>query len=70
MVAALVEYSQLKSILPKPENVNEFRIYHGEGVYGEINGRQIYIGNRRIVARSSGHTGEQSRYTKIMFRNI
>ncbi|KAF8690515.1 hypothetical protein HU200_040875 [Digitaria exilis] len=56
MATALVEYTQSKSIQPKPENVTEFRIYPGEGIYGEINGRHVYIGNRRVMARSSCQT--------------
>ncbi|CAN6180457.1 unnamed protein product [Urochloa humidicola] len=53
MAAALVEYSQSKSIRPEPENVTEFRIHHGEGIYGAISGRHIYIGNKKIMERSS-----------------
>ncbi|KAK3126716.1 hypothetical protein QOZ80_7AG0561290 [Eleusine coracana subsp. coracana] len=56
MAAALIEYSQSKSVVPQPQKVTEFRIYPGEGVYGEINGRHIYIGNRRIMTRSSCQT--------------
>ncbi|RLM87554.1 putative inactive cadmium/zinc-transporting ATPase HMA3 [Panicum miliaceum] len=56
MAAALVEYAQSKSVQPNPEKVTEFRIYPGEGIYGEINGRHVYIGNRRIMARSSCQT--------------
>lgn len=59
MAAALVEYARSKSIQPKPENVAEFRVIPGEGVYGEIHGRHIYIGNKRAaLARGSCHTGE------------
>ncbi|PUZ69078.1 hypothetical protein GQ55_2G079700 [Panicum hallii var. hallii] len=53
MAAALVEYSQTKSIRPEPENVTEFHICHGEGIYGVISGKHIYIGNKKIMARSS-----------------
>ncbi|ONM52502.1 Cadmium/zinc-transporting ATPase HMA2 [Zea mays] len=53
MAAALVEYAQSKSVQPKPENVTETCIYHGEGIYGVMDGKQIYIGNERIIARSS-----------------
>ncbi|TVU02037.1 hypothetical protein EJB05_52501, partial [Eragrostis curvula] len=56
MAAALVEYSHSKSIQPKPESVTEFHIYPGEGIFGEMSGRHIYIGNRRIMARSSNHS--------------
>uniref|UniRef100_A0A0E0LIQ4 HMA domain-containing protein n=1 Tax=Oryza punctata TaxID=4537 RepID=A0A0E0LIQ4_ORYPU len=52
MAAALVEYAQSKSIQPNPENVGDFRIYPGEGIYGEIHGKHIYIGNRRTLARA------------------
>ncbi|CAD6226213.1 unnamed protein product [Miscanthus lutarioriparius] len=59
MATALVEYSQSKSIQPRPENVTEFRIYPGEGISRAINGRQIFIGNRRIMARSSCYTAPE-----------
>nr|QUS52893.1 heavy metal ATPase 3 [Zea mays] len=53
MATALVEYAQSKSIQPEPTSVTDFRIYPGEGISGAINGRQIFIGNTRIMARSS-----------------
>jgi Cd2+/Zn2+-exporting ATPase len=53
MAAALVEYSHSRSIRPEPENVTEFHIYHGEGIYGVISGKHIYIGNKKIMDRSS-----------------
>ncbi|KAE8816991.1 cadmium/zinc-transporting P1B-ATPase 3 isoform HMA3.1 [Hordeum vulgare] len=53
MAAALVEYAQSKSIEPKPECVAEFRILPGEGIYGEIDGKRIYVGNKRVLARAS-----------------
>ncbi|KAK1620934.1 hypothetical protein QYE76_026451 [Lolium multiflorum] len=56
MAAALVEYAQSKSIQPKAENVAEFRILPGEGIYGEMEGKHIYIGNNRALARRSCHT--------------
>jgi Cd2+/Zn2+-exporting ATPase len=62
MAAALVEYAQSRSaVQPNPEKVAEFRILPGEGIYGEIDGRHIYIGNKRALARGSyshTHTGE------------
>ncbi|RLM84455.1 putative inactive cadmium/zinc-transporting ATPase HMA3 [Panicum miliaceum] len=64
MAAALVEYSQTKSIRPEPKNVTEFHIYHGEGIYGVINGKHIYIGNKKIMARSSCQ--EPSRVPELM----
>ncbi|KAL5197005.1 hypothetical protein ABZP36_000517 [Zizania latifolia] len=53
MAAALVEYAQSKSIEPKRENVGDFCIFPGEGIYGEIHGKHIYIGNRRALTRAS-----------------
>lgn len=57
MAAAFVEHARSRSIEPKPEHVKEFCIYPGEGIYGEIQGRNIYIGNQRIAARASSETG-------------
>ena len=70
MASALVDYAQSKSIQPKPEDVTETSIYHGEGIYGEINGRQIYIGNERIMARSSCHQHGKDLTNEVNFRNI
>ncbi|URE37834.1 E1-E2 ATPase [Musa troglodytarum] len=51
MAAALVEHARSHSIEPKPDSVKEFHIYPGEGIYGEVDGRNIHIGNKRIAAR-------------------
>ncbi|XP_072973155.1 putative inactive cadmium/zinc-transporting ATPase HMA3 [Typha angustifolia] len=53
MASALIDYARSNSIEPKSENVTEFRIYPGEGVYGEIDGKVIYVGNKRIAERAS-----------------
>ncbi|CAL9095456.1 unnamed protein product [Musa textilis] len=58
MAYALVDHARSYSIEPKPESVKEFRIYPGEGIYGEIEGRNIYIGNKRVAARASSETGK------------
>ncbi|KAJ1393069.1 P-type ATPase [Sesbania bispinosa] len=52
MSAALVEYGMLHSIKPVPENVENFQNFPGEGISGTIDGRDIYIGNRRIAVRA------------------
>ncbi|KAG2721832.1 hypothetical protein I3760_02G099700 [Carya illinoinensis] len=57
MAAALVDYARLHSIEPKPENVEDFQNFPGEGVFGKIDRHYIYIGNRRIGLRS-GHGTE------------
>ncbi|PKA56596.1 Cadmium/zinc-transporting ATPase HMA2 [Apostasia shenzhenica] len=63
MASALVNHARLNSIEPKPELVNDFQIYPGEGVSGDINGKKIYIGNKRIAMRAgcmeAGPVGEE-----------
>ncbi|EEC81261.1 hypothetical protein OsI_24354 [Oryza sativa Indica Group] len=56
MASVLVDYAQSKSVEPKSENASEFQIYPGEGIYGEIDGAGIYIGNKRILSRASCET--------------
>ena len=58
MAAALVEYGRLHSIEPKPENVEDFQNFPGEGVFGKIDEKDIYIGNRRIRLRVGCAAGE------------
>ncbi|PKA57555.1 Cadmium/zinc-transporting ATPase HMA2 [Apostasia shenzhenica] len=60
MASALVDYARRNSIIPKPEQVDGFHIYPGEGVSGEINGRRIYIGNKRIAMRAQSEAVPQS----------
>ncbi|KAF1891203.1 hypothetical protein Lal_00001344 [Lupinus albus] len=52
MAASLVEYGMLHSIKPIPENVENFQNFPGEGIYGKIDGEDIYIGNRRVGSRA------------------
>ncbi|ESW10814.1 hypothetical protein PHAVU_009G240000 [Phaseolus vulgaris] len=52
MAASLVEYGMSHSVRPIPENVENFENFAGEGVFGTIDGKDIYIGNRRIGARA------------------
>nr|UCU84245.1 HMA3 [Silene paradoxa] len=52
MAASIVNYASLKSIKPLPEKVEEFTNYPGEGIYGKIEGEDIYIGNYRIGLRA------------------
>lgn len=58
MAAALVEYGRLLSIEPKPEHVEEFQNFPGEGIHGKIDGQDIHIGNRKIALRAACGTGE------------
>ncbi|XP_066374400.1 cadmium/zinc-transporting ATPase HMA2-like isoform X1 [Miscanthus floridulus] len=56
MASVLVDCAQSKSVEPKSDNVTEFQIYPGEGIYGEIDGEGVYIGNKRILSRASCET--------------
>eukprot|EP00258_Populus_trichocarpa_P042602 XP_024458621.1 cadmium/zinc-transporting ATPase HMA3 isoform X2 [Populus trichocarpa] len=54
MAAALIDYGKMHSIEPQPEKVEEFQNFPGEGIQGKIEGKDIYIGNRKIAHRASG----------------
>lgn len=54
MAAALVEYGRSHSIEPNPETVEDYHNFPGEGIYGRIDGRDIYIGSRKISLRAHG----------------
>ncbi|KAI3440119.1 HMA domain-containing protein, partial [Psidium guajava] len=52
MSAAIIHYANSLSVEPKPEDVEDFQNFPGEGIYGQINSKRIYIGNRRIGLRA------------------
>ncbi|KAK9097534.1 hypothetical protein Sjap_023031 [Stephania japonica] len=52
MAAALVDYGRLNSIKPQPENVKDFQNFPGEGIYGVVEGKQIFVGNMKIATRA------------------
>ncbi|KDP46636.1 hypothetical protein JCGZ_04570 [Jatropha curcas] len=52
MAAALVDYGRSLSVEPRPENVEEFQNFPGEGIHGKIDGKEIYIGNRKMGIRA------------------
>ncbi|KAA8522700.1 hypothetical protein F0562_009138 [Nyssa sinensis] len=56
MAAALVEYGQSHSVEPKPDTVAEFQNFPGEGIYGKIDGKDIYVGNKKIAMRAGCET--------------
>ena len=60
MAAPLVGYARSFSVEPKPEDVQEFQNFPGEGIYGKIDGKDIYIGNRKIAVRVGRETGEST----------
>ncbi|VVB11031.1 unnamed protein product [Arabis nemorensis] len=52
MAAALIDYARVSSVEPKPDMVENFQNCPGEGVYGRIDGQDVYIGNKRIARRA------------------
>ncbi|CAN8320666.1 unnamed protein product [Cochlearia groenlandica] len=52
MAATLVDYARTVSIEPRPEEVLDYKNFPGEGIYGNIDGNDIYIGNKRIASRA------------------
>lgn len=57
MAAALIDYARSTSVEPKPDTVENFQNFPGEGVYGRIDGQDIYIGSKRIAQRAGCLTG-------------
>ncbi|CAN1229275.1 Cadmium/zinc-transporting ATPase HMA2 [Linum grandiflorum] len=55
---ALVVLVSACPIEPRPEDVEEYENIPGEGLHGKIDGRDIYIGNKRIAVRAGSETGE------------
>lgn len=59
MAAALVDYAQSNSVEPRPDRVEQFQIFPGEGIHGRIDGMEIYVGNRKISSRAGCTTGKR-----------
>ncbi|KAA8535752.1 hypothetical protein F0562_030746 [Nyssa sinensis] len=53
---ALIEYGQSHSVDPKIDKVEEFQNFPGEGIYGKIDGKDIYVGNKKIAMRAGCET--------------
>ncbi|KAK9064873.1 hypothetical protein SSX86_016255 [Deinandra increscens subsp. villosa] len=52
MAAALVDYARAYSVEPEPDVVEEYKDFPGEGIYGKIDGKDVYIGNQKIAIRA------------------
>ena len=70
MAAALFDYGLSQSVEPKPENVQEFQNFPGEGIHGRIDGKDIYVGNRKIALRAGCGTGELVSHYPIAMCNL
>ncbi|KAL9242292.1 hypothetical protein vseg_016309 [Gypsophila vaccaria] len=53
IASVLVDYGRSKSIEPKSENVEQFQNFPGEGVFGKMDGRNLYIGNKKLAERAN-----------------
>lgn len=56
MAATLIDYAQSHSVKPQPEKVEEFENFPGEGIYGKIDGKNVYVGNQKIAIRAGCST--------------
>ncbi|GKC58111.1 putative inactive cadmium/zinc-transporting ATPase HMA3, partial [Tanacetum coccineum] len=56
MAAALIDYAQSHSVEAQPDNVEEFENFPGEGIYGKIEGKNVYVGNQKIATRAGCST--------------
>ncbi|KAL0410294.1 UNVERIFIED_CONTAM: Cadmium/zinc-transporting ATPase HMA2 [Sesamum latifolium] len=52
MAAALVDFARAQGIEPKPEKVEKFQIFPGEGIFGRIEDNDVYVGNWKVASRS------------------
>lgn len=57
MAAALVDYARRCKIEPTPDIVEHFHNFPGEGISGEVDGKELLIGNRKIAARAGCSAG-------------
>ena len=58
MAATIVDYAKYVNVEPRTEEVEDYHNFPGEGIYGKIDGNDIYIGNKRIGSRAKCSTGK------------
>ncbi|CAI8611117.1 unnamed protein product [Vicia faba] len=56
LAEAIVDHGRSLSIEPNPEKVTEFENFPGEGIFGRIDGKVLYIGNKKIATRAGSKT--------------
>lgn len=52
MAAALVDFARTHSIEAKPDRVESFQNFPGEGISGKIQDKELHIGNSKIASRA------------------
>lgn len=58
MATTIVDYAKSVSVEPRSEEVEDYQNFPGEGIYGKIDGNDVYIGNKRIASRAGCSTGK------------
>lgn len=58
MAAALVDFARGHGVQPKPDRVENYQNFPGEGISGKIDDNELYIGNWRIASRAGCSAGE------------
>ncbi|KAK4414876.1 Cadmium/zinc-transporting ATPase HMA2 [Sesamum alatum] len=58
MAAALVDFARVQGIEPKPEEVENFQIFPGEGICERIEDNDAYVGNWKVGSRAGCTAGE------------
>lgn len=59
MAAALVDYARGHAVEPKPDKVEDFQNFPGEGISGRFGDTELYIGNLKIASRAGCTAGEK-----------
>ncbi|KAG6386612.1 hypothetical protein SASPL_151780 [Salvia splendens] len=52
MADALVEFARTRSVEPRPDRVEHFQNFPGEGISGKIEDNELYVGNKKIASRA------------------
>lgn len=68
MAAALVEFGRTHSVEPKPDRVEHFQNFPGEGISGKIEDNELYVGNKKIASRAG--CSEGNTYIQYLFLNF
>lgn len=65
LAEAIVDHGRSLSIEPNPEKVTEFENFPGEGIFGKIDEKVLYIGNEKIATRAGSKSGERPLFEAI-----
>ncbi|CAA2984553.1 inactive cadmium zinc-transporting ATPase HMA3 [Olea europaea subsp. europaea] len=52
MATALIDFARAHLIEPNPDKVEKFESFPGEGIFGKVEGNEIYVGNWKISSRA------------------